>query len=138
MLDSLFMDGLYSDLERVTRINLLLEQLGTAALKDPIAHLRKIDSLVVLPSRDLRDIAGKHARELPLPLRLLLKGVGATSRDGRQLVSYLLFESGFTRELIDLGYRDGLERRDELQAFLFDEPMQALEAPSYLRADLEH
>jgi NTE family protein len=71
-------------------------------------------------------------------LRLLLKGIGATSRDGRQLVSYLLFESGFTRELIDLGYRDGLERRDELRAFLFDEPMQSLEAPSYIRSDLEH
>jgi NTE family protein len=138
MLDSLFMDGLYGDLERVTRINLLLEQLGDAALKEPIASLRKIDSMVVLPSQDVRDIAGKHTRELPLPLRLLLKGIGATSRDGRQLVSYLLFESGFTRELIDLGYRDGLERRDELRAFLFDEPMHSLEAPSYVRSDLEH
>jgi NTE family protein len=138
MLDSLFMDGLYSDLERVTRINLLLEQLGTVALKDPIANLREIDSMVVLPSQDIRDIAGKHTNELPLPLRLLLKGIGATSRDGRQLVSYLLFESGFTRELIDLGYRDGLDRRDELKAFLFDEPMQSLEAPSYVRWDLEH
>jgi NTE family protein len=138
MLDSLFMDGLYGDLERATRINLLLEQLGNAALKEPIAGLRKIDSMIVLPSQDVRDIAGKHAQELPLPLRLLLKGIGATSRDGRQLVSYLLFESGFTRELIDLGYRDGLERRDELSAFLFDEPMQSLEAPSYVRSDLEH
>jgi NTE family protein len=138
MLDSLFMDGLYSDLERVTRINLLIEQLGTVALKDPIANLREIDSMVVLPSQDIRDIAGKHTNELPLPLRLLLKGIGATSRDGRQLVSYLLFESGFTRELIDLGYRDGLDRRDELKAFLFDEPMQSLEAPSYVRWDLEH
>jgi NTE family protein len=94
--------------------------------------------MVVLPSQDIRDIAGKHTNELPLPLRLLLKGIGATSRDGRQLVSYLLFESGFTRELIDLGYRDGLDRRDELKAFLFDEPMQSLEAPSYVRWDLEH
>jgi NTE family protein len=138
MLDSLFMDGLYGDLERVTRINLLLEQLGSAALKEPISNLRKIDSMIVLPSQDVRDVAGKHTQELPLPLRLLLKGIGATSRDGRQLVSYLLFESGFTRELIDMGYRDGLERRDELRAFLFDEPMQTLEAPSYVRSDLEH
>jgi NTE family protein len=138
MLDSLFMDGLYSDLERVTRINLLIEQLGRAALKEPIASLRKIDSLVVLPSQDIREIAGNHASELPLPLRLLLKGIGAKGRDGRQLVSYLLFESGFTRELIELGYRDGLERRDELKAFLFDDPMDSLEAPSYARTDLQH
>jgi NTE family protein len=138
MLDSLFMDGLYGDLERITRINLILDQLGTRGLSGPIANLRRIDSMVVLPSEDLRDVASRHAGELPLSLRLLLKGLGATSRDGRQLISYLLFESGFTRELIDMGYRDGRERRDELEAFVFDEPIHQLEAPPYLRADLEH
>jgi NTE family protein len=137
MLDSLFMDGLYGDLERVTRINMILEQLGADKLRGAIASLRRIDSMVVLPSQDIRDVAERHARELPLPLRFLLKGLGATSRDGRQLVSYLLFESGFTRDLIDLGYKDGVQRRDELEAFLFDETIDPLEAPPYLRADLE-
>ncbi len=94
--------------------------------------------MVVLPSRDIREAAEDHAGELPVALRALLRGLGATRRDGRQLISYLLFETGFTRELIDLGYRDGRERRDELEAFLFDEEMRPLEAPPYLRADLEH
>ncbi|HEY5666978.1 MAG TPA: patatin-like phospholipase family protein [Gammaproteobacteria bacterium] len=138
MLDSLFMDGLYGDLERITRINMILDQLGTGRLTGPIANLRRIDSMVVLPSRDIRESAEDHVGELPFALRTLLRGLGATRRDGRQLVSYLLFEAGFTRELIDLGYRDGRERRDELEAFLFDEEMQPLEAPPYLRADLEH
>jgi NTE family protein len=138
MLDTLFMDGLYADLERITRINLMLEQLGSEGLQEPIASLRRIDSTIVLPSRDLREIAEAHSRELPLSLRLLLKGLGATSRDGRQLISYLLFESGFTRELIELGYRDGLERRDDLESFLYDETMDRLEAPLFLRAELEH
>ena len=138
MLDSLFMDGVYGDLERITRINMLLEQLGTEGLKEPIANLRRVDSMIVLPSEDIRLVATNHARELPLTLRLLLKGLGATSRDGRQLISFLLFESGFTRELIEMGYQDGFERRDELEAFLFDESVHQLEAPPYLRADLEH
>jgi NTE family protein len=132
------MDGLYGDLERITRINMILEQLGTGGLRGPIANLRRIDSMIVLPSEDIRNVAARHAHELPLPVRLLLKGLGATSRDGRQLISYLLFESGFTRELIDMGYKDGLAKRDELEAFLFDESMDSLEAPPYLRADLEH
>ena len=135
MLDSLFMDGVCGDLERATRINVLLEQLGAEGLEEPIANLRHIDSMVVLPSQDIRQVATKHARELPLSLRLLLKGLGTTNRDGRQLVSYLLFESGFTRELIDMGYRDGFERRDELKAFLFDESIHQVEAPADLRTD---
>ena len=138
MLDSLFMDGVCGDLERATRINVLLEQLGAEGLEEPIANLRHIDSMVVLPSQDIRQVATKHARELPLSLRLLLKGLGTTNRDGRQLVSYLLFESGFTRELIDMGYRDGFERRDELKAFLFDESNHQAEAPADLRSDFEH
>jgi len=138
MLDTLFMDGLYGDLERITRINMILDQLGTAGLTGPLATLRRIDSMVVLPGRDLREIAAEHAHELPRSFRLLLKGIGAGTRDGRQLVSYVLFESGFTRELIELGYRDGLNRREDLEDFLFDRPIDQLEAPSYLRADLEH
>jgi NTE family protein len=137
MLDTLFMDGLYGDLERVTRINRMLEQLGTAGLTGSLANLRRIDSMVVLPSRDMREVAGEHAGELPWSVRLLLKGLGASRRDGRQLISYLLFESGFTRALIELGYRDGMDRRDHLEAFLFDRAVDTLDAPTYLRTDLE-
>jgi NTE family protein len=137
MLDTLFMDGLYGDLERVTRINMIIEQLGREGLKGSLASLRRVDSVVVLPSRDIREVAGSHVTELPLALRLLLRGVGAGARDGRQLVSYLLFESGYTRELIDMGYRDGQSRRDDLWAFLYDDEIDPLEAPQFLRADLE-
>jgi len=137
MLDTLFMDGLYGDLERITRINMMVDQVAPGTLSGPSAKLRRIDSLVVVPTRDIREAAGNHAGELPLALRLLLRGIGAGSRDGRQLISYLLFESGFTRELIDLGYRDGLERRDDIRRFLYDEDIEELSAPSFLRADLE-
>jgi NTE family protein len=137
MLDALFLDGLSTDLERLTRVNRILEQAGHRPLSGPLANLRPLHVHVVLPSEDIRSIAARHAHELPRPLRLLLRGLGAMKRDGMQLVSYLLFESGFTRELIDLGYRDAMKDRDRLEAFLLDEPIPALYAPEHLRRDLE-
>jgi NTE family protein len=39
-------------------------------------------------------------------------------RGGANLASYLLFEQGYCNELIDLGYRDTVARRDEVASFL--------------------
>jgi NTE family protein len=68
---------------------------------------------------------------------LLLRGLGASSHSGLQLVSYLLFESGFTRALIDMGYRDAMEMEDELRAFIYDQPMATLYAPAHLKLALD-
>jgi NTE family protein len=137
MLDTLFLDGLYTDLERLSRTNRILEQLDGKKLSGPLAGLRPLHTLVILPHQDLRSVAAEHARELPHAVRLLLGGLGARARSGMQLVSYLLFESGFTRALIDMGYRDAMAMETELRAFLFDEPMDTLYAPAHLKFALD-
>jgi len=137
MLDTLFMDGLYTDLERVSNLNKIIAKAGTERLKGVEGRLRPLHTLVIVPKDDVRAIAVRHAHELPHGIRLLLKGLGATSRSGMQLVSYLLFESGFTRELIDMGYRDAMMMEDELRTFLFDQPMDTLYAPAHLKFALE-
>ena len=136
LLDTLFMDGLYSDLERVTRINLLLERIDPARLTGPVAGLSRVETLLMLPSRDIGELAEEHAHELPRPVRVLLKGIGAYGKGGRQLISYLLFERGFTRALIQLGFKDAMERRDHILALLRGEPMEALDAPLDVAGDL--
>jgi NTE family protein len=104
MLDSLFMDTLNADLERISRYN--------------ENNARRIEFLVMTPSRDVNEIARRHARELPRSLRALMRALGGNNPASTLLLSYLLFERGFTRELIALGYQDARERADEIRAFL--------------------
>jgi NTE family protein len=137
MLDTLFMDGLYTDLERLSRTNRILEQLGDRKLSGTLAAWRPLHTLVIVPRQDLRSVAAQFVRELPRGVRILLRGLGASSNSGMQLVSYLLFESGFTRALIDMGYRDAMEMEEELRAFLFDQPMATLCAPAHLKLALD-
>jgi NTE family protein len=137
MLDTLFMDGLYTDLERLSRTNRILEQLAGHKLSGTLAGLRPLHTLVIVPRQDLRSVAAEFAHELPRGVRVLLRGLGARARSGMQLVSYLLFESGFTRALIDMGYRDAIEMEDELRAFIFDQPMATLYAPAHLKLELD-
>jgi NTE family protein len=136
MLDTLFMDGLYSDLERISRINMILEQLPEPAATDSLRKLKVVETTIVLPKDDLRTVAERHAHELPRPIRLLLGGLGALNRGGRQLISYLLFEAGYTRELIDMGFRDAMEMEDDLRAFLFDQPTDTLDVRLDIKRDL--
>ena len=136
MLDTLFMDGLYADLERISRINAIIEQLPKESLAGNVSRLRVLDTLIIVPKEDLRSVAERHVRELPRAVRLLLGGLGAMNKGGRQLISYLLFESGYTRELIDMGYRDAMEVEEELRAFLFDQPTDTLDARFDIKRDL--
>jgi len=48
----------------------------------------------------------------------LLRTMGANNSAGTQLLSYLLFERGYTRELIALGLSDARARADEIATFL--------------------
>lgn len=136
MLDTLFMDGLYSDLERMTRINQLIDSVPEDMRQGPLARMRAIDTMLIVPSEDLRLIAHKHRKQLPFAVRALLHGVGGRGSGENRLVSYLLFEQAYTRELIELGYNDAMRVKDELRAFISGADVPRLFAPSWIRKDL--
>jgi len=137
MLDTLFMDGLYSDLERVTRINDLIDSVPAEFRTGSIKNVRPIDTMLVVPSEDLREIAARHRKELPFAIRTLLRGVGGKKSAGEgKLLSFLLFEKAYTRELIALGYRDGMKVKDELLDFVTGQDVPRLFAPEWIKRDL--
>ncbi|MFV0513332.1 MAG: patatin-like phospholipase family protein [Jhaorihella sp.] len=114
-LDILFNDTLDADHERLTRVNETLSLLTPEArAKTP---LKVIETMMLSPSQDLRDIAQDHATEMPVVVRHLLRSVGSWGSDGR-LLSYLLFEPGYIGALIDLGYADTMNRAGEIGDFL--------------------
>ncbi|MGB7193546.1 MAG: patatin-like phospholipase family protein [Collimonas pratensis] len=114
-LSSIFLDGLAVDIERLERINHTLSFLTEEQRER--TPLKPVEMLIISPSEQIDDIATKHFGSLPVPIRTLLGGLGAKDVQGGGLASYLLFESGYTRELIRMGQKDTLARRDEVAAF---------------------
>src|SRR5699024_7118963 len=123
-LSNIFIDGLSMDVERMSRINDLLEALPSGVRQHD--GLRQVHSLVISPSRSLDDLAMHYLHELPAAARTLFRVLGVSSRSGSTtggaLVSYLLFEAQYTRELIRLGRADTLSRLDEVMAFFKESP----------------
>ncbi|MGZ3238041.1 MAG: patatin-like phospholipase family protein [Burkholderiaceae bacterium] len=114
-MSSIFLDSLAVDIERLNRINLTLSILPEE-IRNKTA-LRPVEMLIIAPSERLDVIASRHVGSLPLPVRTLLGGIGATEVRGAALASYLLFEASYTGELIKLGQHDTYLRRDDVLAF---------------------
>ncbi len=115
LLNSAFIDSIESDLETLDSINKLARECpAQAAAQD----LRYIDYLCISPSVGIDEIAQKYIHELPTSLKMFLRAFGGTPRGGgSSAASYLLFESGFCTELINLGYRDALDQADNILSF---------------------
>ena len=80
-----------------------------------IGHLHVVAAKL---AADLGLAARPYADRLPAGVRYLLGGLGSTRGTGANLMSYLMFEPGYVRTLLRLGYRDAWARRVELCAFL--------------------
>lgn len=112
---SIFLDSVSVDIERLQRVNKTLSILPPElASKTP---LKPIELLVINPTKRIDEVAARHTRDMPKPVRTLLSALGATEASGASLASYLLFEANYTRELIRMGIADTLAMKDEVYNF---------------------
>lgn len=115
-LNSIFLDSMEVDLERVRQINQLVANVPEA-MRDKLTF-KSVEVLSIAPSESLEKIAERYAKELPWTIRLLLRLVGVRQHSGTSLVSYLLSEKKFCDAVIALGYQDALAQREQILAFL--------------------
>lgn len=119
LFDTIFSDSLHADLERLQRINRSLEYVRRQTGHEPAGlGLNEIDTLVIAPSQRPVEIAARYVADLPKAMRWLLRSLGGEVEGGNQLLSYMLFESGYCREMVALGRRDAESRRQEISRFL--------------------
>lgn len=117
-LSSIFLDNLGADLERLLQMNRVLNLVEHNGAPHPHLPAAHVDAFVISPSQDLGDLARAYVDRLPSGVRAMLRGFGSSRGTGANLPSYLLFDRGFCRRLLALGYADTLARREEIAAFL--------------------
>jgi len=117
VLESVFIDSLDSDLERLQRINNTLENIPEHLLDQVALPLKNIETLVISPSKDLHSFADEYAKELPVSTRFFFRRLGLNNDEDASILSYLLFEKSYCKKLIQLGYDDALNKQEEIRYF---------------------
>jgi NTE family protein len=136
-LNALLLDRLDGDLDRLERVNEILEagtrlygprfvaDLNRELGRDPGREVRPLEVQVIRASRDIGALAAEFARSDELGRRAhgvvgrVLRKLSEGEREN-DLLSYLLFDGDFARILIELGRADARARHAELCRFFAD------------------
>ena len=114
LLNAIFLDLLDGDALRLQRINQLVER-APEGRRD---GLRRVELLVLRPSRDLGRLANDYEAQLPRAFRFLTRGLGTQATRSNDLLSLVMFQPDYLKRLVDLGREDAEARLDEIVTFL--------------------
>jgi NTE family protein len=116
----MFLDHLATDIEHLERLNQMLEsgQIGQPGTEG-CEEMRPLKSLLITPSVDLSQLAEQHRKDMPYLIQYFINSLGRDTASCSDLMSYLLFTSKYTSELIEIGYQDAAQRIDEIESFLY-------------------
>jgi NTE family protein len=116
----MFLDHLAADIEHLERLNQLL---GSGHIRqagiEGCERMRPLKTLLITPSIDLSELAEQHQKDMPYLIQYFVNSLGRDAASCADLMSYLLFTSKYTGDLIDIGYHDADKRIDEIDNFLY-------------------
>jgi len=117
VLNGAFIDIIENDVDKALLINQFLKALPEGAAEGDLANLRPLELLNISPSEPIDTIAVKHFDRLPATVRKFLGECDPEVEGGASLVSYLMFEAPFMRDLIKLGYKDAQMQAKQIEQF---------------------
>jgi NTE family protein len=143
VLNALLLDPLDYDLQVLSRFNRLLEVLESTlspADLQRVNHVmqeergldyKRVDTLVFRPSRDIGELARERARHLKASVFsswLLARTASLGAIWESDLLSFILFDAEFARQLVQLGRDDTVARGEDICRF-FKVPMRQSRIP---------
>jgi hypothetical protein len=138
VLNALLLDPLDYDLQVLSRFNRLLEVLESTLSPADLQRMnhvmqeergldyRRVDTLVFRPSRDIGELARERARHLKASVFsswLLARTASLGAIWESDLLSFILFDAEFARQLVQLGRDDTVARAEDICRF-FRVPMR--------------
>lgn len=113
LLNAVLLDSVEQDVRRIQRINELVDESGSATTKK---GFQKIPALCISPSQDIGELARGQAHHLPRLIRMSISAIGSLD-EASEILSYLLFETHFCRKLIEMGYNDAMNQKQQIEDF---------------------
>lgn len=113
LLNAILLDATEVDLERLERINSALRLIPPE--QDQQSPMNIVEHVFIRPTEDIGTIAASYVQRLPKSIRYLIDGLG-TSGEASEMISYLLFDPDYCQYLVEMGYRDTLNRENDIAA----------------------
>lgn len=112
--NAIFLDQLDADALQLRRIN----DLVASSREGESGGLRRIDLLMLRPSKDLGRLANDYEPELPRAFRFLMRGLGTRETRSNDMLSLVMFQSDYVKRLMELGEADAMAKLPEIRRFL--------------------